>query len=437
MALVVVMTVITMLAIYVSEMLQNTSTAFQVAVAERDRLKAEYIAVSGINLTRLLIVNEPVINKAVAPFYGLAFNGRKPPQINIWDFAGELLSPFTNMDLAKDMGSAIDFDQMEGARGMGGTLEVVAVPENAKINIDKALFKGGDAARLNMADQLYALMGGMVPESPYDAVFERPDAEGQYSTRLDIISAVLDWWDEDQTRTVYEPRDVGGGAIANAGSEDDSYSQYRDPYQVKNTHFDSIEELRMVRGISDDFWATFIEPDPTDPKSRNITIYGSGAVNVNEAPPTVLHSRMCVFAPQQPLCMDPLQAQAFMTVLSMAKSMIPIPIFSNSKDFMDFVTGGGGENGAYQTLTGFTSMMPGGEAFMAWTPLQIPKDRQKDFRRAFITSAAIFTVQATGFVGRSEVRISSVVNTHRAWQPPPPNAGGLPKLGILHHYRIH
>ena len=39
----------------------------------------------------------------------------------------------------------------------------------------------------------------------------------------------------------------------------------------------------MVRGISDDFWATFVDPDPPNPKKRVMTVWGQGTVNVNSA----------------------------------------------------------------------------------------------------------------------------------------------------------
>ena len=58
-ALVVVMAAVTIMAVFVAELMENTSTDFHVATAERDRLKAEYLAKSGINLNRLLIAREP------------------------------------------------------------------------------------------------------------------------------------------------------------------------------------------------------------------------------------------------------------------------------------------------------------------------------------------------------------------------------------------
>ena len=428
-ALVVVMTVIAILTIYLTEMLQTNATAFHVAVSQRDKVKAEYLAKSGLNLTRLLIAREPEIRKVVAPMYRMLV-GRPPPQLNVWDFADTLLAPFVSPSQAQALNTGIDFGQMEGLTETGGEIEVIAVPENSKINVSNALFLSGDRAKLSLALQLFALTGGGQLESPYDAMFEQPDADGQFSTRLDIVSAIIDWWDFDEQRTVFDP---GAGTVASAGSEDDIYTQFKDPYLVKNAPFDSLQELRMVRGVGDDFWANFVEEDPMDPRTRHVTIYGSGAVNPNQAPPMVTLARVCSFVPEQPLCQDPTQQAAFIQLFQTARFIVPVSVFTRPQDFVDFVQGKGDGKSPYGMLVG---MLGPENPLMLWQPLVIPQDRLKDVTRSFITEAAIFTVQVTGRVGRAEVRLSSVVNFHRRWTPPPPNPGKMPVLGILHHYRV-
>ena len=430
-ALVVVMSVIAILTIYLTEMLQNNATAFHIAVSQRDKLKAEYIAKSGLNLTRLLIANEPPIRKVVAPFYQMLLS-RTPPQLNVWTFADDLLAPFFSPAMADEIGSGMDFSQMQGIVETGGTVEVLAVPENSKINVSNALFYSDERARLSLALQLFTLMGGGQVQSPYDPMFDQEDADGRYSTRLDIVSAIIDWWDLDQSRTVYDP---GAGAISTSGSEGDSYSQLREPYRVKNAPLDSLEELRLVRGIGDDFWANFVETDPTDPRTRNLTVYGSGAVNPNEATPQVLLARLCSFLGGQPLCMDTMQQAAFIQLFNTARAFMPVALFSAPGDFLDFVSGNAtspsSPYGMLQQFLGPSSPL------MAWQPLVIPPDRRQEIASAFIVRASIFTIQSTGRVGRAEVRLSSVVNFHDAWTPPPGVAAKMPSIGIFLHYRVN
>ena len=279
--------------------------------------------------------------------------------------------------------------------------------------------------------QLFALMGGyQSPNSPFDPMFATRDPDGQFTTRLDIVSDLIDWWDFDEQRTVFDP---GGSQVAVAGSEDDMTSRYADPYEVKNAPYDSVEELRLIRGVGDDFWSTFIEGDPEDPKSRKLTIYGSGALNPNLAGPEVLLARLCSFLIEQPLCQKAEQQAAFIMLFSTARSLFPVAPFTQASDFLAFVSGQGSGRDLYPTLMTFLGP---DNPLMLWTPLTIPPEQQNAIQHSFVTSAAIFTLQSTGHVGHARVRISAVVNLHERWTPPPPNTAKPPPLGVVQHYRI-
>jgi hypothetical protein len=73
---------------------------------------------------------------------------------------------------------------------------------------------------------------------------------------------------------------------------------------------------------------------------------------------------------------------------------------------------------------------------LIFTPITIPPDQRREITQSFLTGASILYIEATGFAGRSEVRIKTVVNFHSRWQPPPPNPGAMPSLGIYHYYRV-
>jgi general secretion pathway protein K len=206
-----------------------------------------------------------------------------------------------------------------------------------------------------------------------------------------------------------------------------------DSYRNKNAAFDSLQELRLVRGFSDDFWATFVEPIPNDPKSRIMTIYASGLVNINEANPQVLLGRICSYAPEVSLCVDPLEGLKFTGILTTIRQLIPIPLFSRPTDLIDFAEGKGGDKDLYGMLTGFL----GEDNELVFTPIEIPAEQRTALARSLATSAQIFTIEATGLVGRSQVRIESVVNFHSRWVPPPPNTGRMPGLGVFHYYRVN
>lgn len=434
-------TMIAILTIMLADMLETTSTAYAISAAERDRVQAEYMAKSGLNLTRMLVANEPQIRQSLAPIYQMML-GKAPPQLPVWKFANEILRPFCRGTPGPDEGGS-PFGSAKGLDKLPARCEVKAFAENSKINVNDPLFFNNDAARRSIAMQLYALMGGYQTQSRYDPLFAERDAEGQFNSRLDIISAMIDWWDDDTTRTTFDP---GAAAVGTSGSEDDPYGRYDDPYKVKNAPFDSIEELRLVRGVSDDFWSTFVEPSPDDFDARLITIYGSGAVNPNEAPPEVLLARLCSFVPEQPLCSDTLEASKFVQLVKTARSLIPLPFFSHPNEFLNFLEGKGGPRDLYPMLSSLLGGMAaltgggaggaGGAGGLLFKPVSLPPQQRAQIAEAFVTAASILTVHVTGIAGNSTVHITAVTNNHDKWTPPPPNPGTMPRLGVLHYYRI-
>ena len=433
-ALIVAITTVAILAVMLADMHETTGTAFAVSTSQRDALQAEYMAKSALNLTRLLIGKEPQVRRFVDPLYRAA-TGRPAPQLPVWNFVDEILSPFctpedqrgTLVQLGIDFGDTIGFD------GLPGECHVVAVSENGKINVNDPLFLDGERARNAVANQLFSLTGGYLPESPYDAIFNREDDTGNITTRIDLVSALIDWWDRDIQRTDFDPG-AGQTRTGGTGTEDDSiYQLGDDPYRNKNAPLDSIQELRLIRGFTDDFWATFVEPVPNDPEARILTIYASGLVNVNEASPQVLLGRLCAHAPESTLCVDPLESLKFTQILGTIRQLIPIPLFSRPEDFMNFVEGKGSEKELYGMLVGFL----GEDSELLFAPIEIPPDQREPLARSLATSAKIFTIEATGLVGRSQVRIQSVVNFHERWVPPPPNTGRMSGLGVFHYYRMN
>ncbi len=425
-ALIIAVTSIAILSVLLADMHESTGTAHAIATTQRDQLKAEYLAKSGINLTRLLVGQEPRIRQIVAPMYQMLL-GRPPPQLPVWTLANDLLRPFCDYESSE--GGAIDFGSAEGLGDLGGTCEIISFAENSKINVNLPLLLSAEDGKRSVAMQLFALTGGYQSPSPYDPIFSNRDADGQFTSRLDLVSAVVDWWDFDTNRTQFDP---GRTEVTSAGGEDDVSRSYDDPYSVKNAPFDSLQELRLIRGVGEDFWSTFVEPSAEDPNARVMTIYGSGRVNPNEAPPEVLLARLCSFIEDQPLCVNPLEAAKFIQLLSTVRSMIPVPFFTRPTDFLNFIEGRGGSRDLYPMLRGFL----GEDSQLLFTPASLTPQQRTEIARLFVTGAKILTVHSTGRVGRARVRINSVMNFHERWNPPPPNAGGMPALGVFHYYRV-
>lgn len=436
-ALLLTLVAIAILAVMITDLHETTGMGFAAANAQRDRIKAEYLAKSGINLTRMLLGQEPALRKLVDPLYR-GLTGRRAPQLPVWQFADTILRPFADFDGSKEDVSAAgyDLDLAEGLGKTGGTFEIVAVAENSKVNVNAGSLRDQAGAQTQVAMLLYSLTGGyMPPPNKYDPLFSQFDERGRLTTRLDVIANVIDWWDLDDQRAQFDP---ALATTTSAGGEDSAYySSLPDPYPIKNAPLDTLEELRLVRGVNDDFWATFVEPNSEDPRQRQLTVYGAGVLNPNEAEPAVLLARICSFPEfqKQLLCADPTGAEPmkFITLVTFARSIAPIPWFSRSRDFINFIIGQ--PSSLYGKLQSFVATM-GNDQFL-FTPLVMEENEfAKRLRRSFTTRAQILTIEATGRVGTAQARIRTVVQRDPAWVPPPPNAGAMPPLGVFYYYRI-
>jgi hypothetical protein len=87
----------------------------------------------------------------------------------------------------------------------------------------------------------------------------------------------------------------------------------------------------------------------------------------------------------------------------------------------------------YAALKG---MLGEGSLLMAWQPLVMAPDQRRLLAGKFLTDASIFTIQATGHVGRSTAKMTMVVNFDRSWTPPKGVPGSLPSLGVPHYFRL-
>src|SRR5262249_6235423 len=161
-----------------------------------------------------------------------------------------------------------------GIKGIGLRSDIdvdLNIPsDDGRINVNC----GGGFSSPNAQNQqwlaltLYALF-----YSPqYNRLFEMPDANGQYTTRDELVRAIIDWSDGDDR--AFDLSQVPGlqalGSTRRA-SEDYRYDAHADPYRAHNNYYDTIDELYLVKGWTDDMMATF---GPT------MTVYGSCKLNL-------------------------------------------------------------------------------------------------------------------------------------------------------------
>jgi general secretion pathway protein K len=367
-ALIMVLIALTIIGAMTADLMETNEVYLATTVNARDAIRAEYLARSGVNLSRLLL-----------SFQRLMGNSMNFP---FWQYADLVVEMFTNSEGGSSATDLMGLD-LSGVEGLGlgienSDLKVTIIDEDSKINVNLANNLGRGSGRERMVDQLVALLAPL----QYDAIFDRDLTPGTLSfKREDVICEIIDWTDPDE-----ELCDKSGG-------EDPSIYQTLDQsYERKNAPFDSLEELHFVYGIDDDFWSTFVEPNPEDPKSRVMTVWGKGKVNVNTAPSQVLLPIVCMLATDPSginPCMDPNQLMNLLQILQSAMLYRTLMPFSKAKDFIAVIEN---PQSMFLPLPGF------------------PIVNKRYIRQVLTAQSTVFSIYSEATVGNVKKRIHVVVD---------------------------
>ena len=422
-ALVMVLGAITVLTVFLTELQEETSSELSAALAERDQLRAEYYARSAVNLSRLLIASEATIRTSLGPILAIAMQGSPPAQIPVWNFSDMILGPFNDQLAVAAFGGTTGVDVSTGKNlGLtgGGRFDLKIIDEESKINVNLGA-KGSVSvdAQLRLATQLLGLFG----PAQNNPIFEERDADDQFSDRATICGAIVDWSDYDEQIFTCDVSATAGQA---GGVEDNFYQTIGLDYRRKNAAFDSLEELRMVRGMGDDFWATFVDPDPENPEKRTMTVWGKpeAKVNVNTAAPQILLALVCGSAVEgTALCNNVEQMSTFLSVLTLAKGFIPGGIlFPSPKDFLTTIK--------QQSKPMMGAAIGGMMKSMGVEPVKL-KMSDSGFLNTISGETKFLSVYAEGVVPgnkrETRVRIHAVLDIQKAQPPDKQNQNGLPK----------
>jgi len=365
-----VMIALAILTVMTADFMESNETRLMTAVNHRDAVQAEYLARSGINLSRLLLSVQSM------PGFEKAMN------FPFWEYADMMLEPFASSEGAGMMEELLGVS-MADTTGLGlpegHEFSVTIVDEESKININMGADATREERRLTLVQNLSTLME---PEM-YDDVFKGKDYRDEVE-REDVVKEMVDFIDGDADQ------------FLEASGEEDYYSSLEPEYRRKNAPFDSLQELHLVHGVGDDFWSAFVEPDAEDPKSRVLTVWGNARINVNTAPAAVLLSSLCMLAIDEQgnnPCMDLNTRENLANILQahlVLRTLLPV---SNVKEFMQRVNGG--------------------DPLMllidpSIVPFPVQGNRASEL---FMTKSQVFSIYAEGTVGNVTRRIHAVVDT--------------------------
>lgn len=268
-ALLMVISAITILALVLVEFSGSTRTHLSAGTNIRDDIRAQTTADTALVLTRACL--DPTAWGAFGSFQS---------KLDLERLCQMMLAVFTENRLDLPFGGiSLELEGLEGAGLSKGEIESIELkPESAFIGLAGLACPNG---RNNCPQQqaTVRLLRTVLCHPRVAYVFEREQADGKEYTRAEIIGNLIDWMDSDDTRVEV---DIFSGAVTDdLGEGEDSY--YRDVpgdrYRSKDAPLDSIEELRMIRGINEDLFA-FLRPQ--------VSAYSAGKIDINKASAQVI-----------------------------------------------------------------------------------------------------------------------------------------------------
>jgi general secretion pathway protein K len=361
-ALLVVLSTITLVGSVVAELQFDTRVDLQLALNARDDVQAEYSALSALRVRALLLKNGRLLDqgmRAMAQAFGVDASVMPPlgSLLEMVPIECGLLSAITKPASGKGATGSGESDD-EQAGFFPGECTATSKSEHGKISLPAlGLARPGDAA------QAQQLLLGVLSDPKLERFFQEDSERGDHAeSPAELVGAVVDWMDTDKVQTG-----------AQVGDEDRYYAYLRDPYRVKNAPFDSVAELNLVHGMNDELYNILKD---------NVTVYNAAAqVEIGTASDISLAIGICKTLTQAGYCGTLLGTPAFWTALQQLRSL-------------------GGAALTVQSLRALLDTL--GAAYDANQLTQVFTDR---------TSTTWYTVEAEGIFGNAHKHVRSIYQT--------------------------
>jgi general secretion pathway protein K len=344
-ALIIAVISITLLTVVATEFAYNTRVDLQLAANQRDEVRAYYMARSGISLGRLLLRFQKQINQTPMPNLGgllaqLTGGGQAPGaqqpaqtlNIQLWKLArvdchmlkGLVASgpgganeeeddrkPSSEKFSMED-GEAAEVSDQPMKRSFGGfegCFLATITDEEEKLNVHRL------AGLSQYALPTAARMMDMLGDKRFEFIFNRDDANRVRVTAPEVVIALKDWVDEDETQSAINLADPVNPFASGFSSEDSHYDRFDPRYEAKNARFDSLDELYRVHGVTDMFMAAFRD---------RLTVYPdiNSAPNINTDDPMMMYLAILSVAaplPPDPRLQDPVFISEIITRIRTAR----------------------------------------------------------------------------------------------------------------------
>lgn len=313
-ALLIVMIGLVLVSAIVVDFGYDETVRYRVAKNTSDSIRAEALAAGGLAWGRMFVAIQGKLQDLVINLAKMS--PKELPAFTIWEMMpldsdklktltkGELESMFFGRDMNEirserakrqsenpDQGEKLsDYRPPEGGfGGFDGRFTLAITDEESKISLQEF----GSTTDAQKRRAIRELLAALIVPSRYDDIFSSSDPFADSVDRATVIANIFDWLDaNDQATDPYEQSDAWGRTGSN--SETGVYANMRG-ILPKNAYFDTLDEMRLVRGVTDEFEASFFDA---------LTIYGQGGkINILSAKDQVVEAlmRYCALDESRPL----------------------------------------------------------------------------------------------------------------------------------------
>lgn len=269
-ALLLVLTTIAVLALVLVEFSSTAHTHLATGVNIRDEVRATQLAETALVMTRACLDDT-----AWGPMASM--QDRIDPERLCNLMLGIFIRSRVDLPIG---GLSVELNQIKGLGLEKGEVEDIQLKgEDGFIGLAGLWCPPGQTrcpTRLRVMSQLRAIFC----DPALAHLFEKEQADGKKYTREEVVGNLIDWIDPDDNRIYIDPLNWGS-VTEGAGEGEDAYlRELEDRYRSKDAPFESVEELRMIRGINDELYEHL--------KDR-VSVYAASArVNVNTASQQVI-----------------------------------------------------------------------------------------------------------------------------------------------------
>lgn len=330
-ALIIAVVAIAILTAVAVDFAYNSRVDLQLAANQRDELRAHYLARSGISMSRLLLRFQKQLDQIQLPNLGGLLGGAGGAgggagaipglptggsmNLQLWRMARIDCHMLQGM-VSSDPDAPEEDDRAPSDEKFGFEDELGAATEGTELQ-KKSFggFEGCFLAQISDEEEKFNLntlerpgLGGQIAagralslfgDKRYEFLWQKEDSNGVRTTPQELVVALRDWIDEDETGSSLNLSGQGTEAFLKGFSDENgNYSRYTPRYEAKNSRFDTLDELFLVHGVNDRFAAAFRD---------RLTVYPdiNARLNINTDDPLMLWMAVLAVLPEQVVKSDP------------------------------------------------------------------------------------------------------------------------------------